>query len=349
MKTDMPRCAAACVLLVAATWLIVTLWLYFPGEPTQDTLRQLREGISGCYLNWKPALYSWLLKMLEVHTPCGGVGGALVLQLFFFAVAVSGITCYYARRNVWYLLLILTLPLFFTDKGMLVCSVGNDEMAAGCYLLYIAGILTAVDMRQNRQFLQWCVVIVSLLVLAYGLALRHNAVPAVLVLACWGMWKLGVKRKWTLVSAGVGFVLASLAVNSLLTYQVLRAEASYPLRSPLADDIVNLSILDGKWHPVVKEFHEGVLELPHERCVFAPESANWNSPINPYLMYSEVELRQRDYELQKKAWWEMVQQYPERYLLTKAFFFHQFLLEGRVIPWLCEKIRESYPHIRIHM
>lgn len=145
---------------------------------------------------------------------------------------------------------------------MLACVVGNDEMAAGCYLLYIAGML------------------------AYGLALRHNALPAVFVLACWCMWKIGVQKKWTFVSAGVGLVLVSLALNSLLTYHVLRAEASYPLRSPLVDDIVNLSILEGKWHPVVKEFHEGALELPHERCVFAPESGNWNSPMNPYAFVS---------------------------------------------------------------
>ncbi len=232
---------------------------------------------------------------------------------------------------------------------MLACVVGNDEMAAGCYLLYIAGMLTAVDTRQERLFLRRGIVFASLLVLAYGLALRHNAMPAVFVLACWGMWKIEVQKKWTFVSAGVGLVLVSLVMNGLLTYHVLRAEASYPLSSPLVDDIVNLSILEGKWHPVVKEFHEGALELPHERCVFAPESGNWNSPMNPYALYPDVELRRRDYELLKKAWWEMVQQYPERYLLTKAFFFHQFLFEGRVIPWLCKKFGESYPHIRIHM
>lgn len=128
---------------------------------------------------------------------------------------------------------------------MLACVVGNDEMAAGCYLLYIAGMLTAVDTRQERLFLRRGIVFSSLLVLAYGLALRHNAMPAVFVLACWGMWKIGVQKKWTFVSAGVGLVLVSLALNSLLTYHVLRAEASNPLRSPLVDDIVNLSILEG--------------------------------------------------------------------------------------------------------
>ena len=54
--------------------------------------------------------------------PWGGVGGALVVQLCFFALAVSGIACHYARRNVWCSLLILVLPIFYGQGNVGLCG-----------------------------------------------------------------------------------------------------------------------------------------------------------------------------------------------------------------------------------
>ena len=350
MRTELDTRSAFGIVLIALLWLGCRLWLDFPGLPTTDTIRQLNEGLSGCYTNWKPTLYSWQLEALNRVFPGNGVTACYVIQTLGFALSVAGIAWYYARRNRRYALLVLVLPLFFTVKGMLVSTVGNDEQAAACYLLYIAGVLHASDVPQERRVLRWWITGASFIILGYGLVLRHNAIPAVFVLSCWGGWKLGVRKIWYCVLGALAFLAVSHTVNGVLSYRVLKAEASYPLRSPLVDDVVNLSILDGEWHPIVYEFEDREnLEPPYKRCIYAPETGNWNSPINPYTLYPDVALRKRDYEMLKQAWWDMVTRHPERYLLTKAFFFHQFLLEGRVIPLLCEKLRESYPHITIHM
>lgn len=349
MKDRMGWFAVVGIVLVASLWLAYMIMVNYPGIATTDTIRQLNEGVSGCYTNWKPTLYSWLLGAFERGVSCGGVAAAFVLQLVFFALAVSGITWYYVRRNIRYVLLILVLPLFFTVKGMLITSVGNDEMAAACYLFFIAAVLLVVDLRRNQRVLRWLVIGGAFVVLGYGLLMRHNALPAVMVLVCWAFWRLGIRKIWHYVLGCLFFAVSVYTFNGIMSYHVLKAEPSYPLRSPLVDDVVNLSILDGHWHSVVHEFYKESLQPPYVRCVYAPESGNWNSPINPYLLHSDIEQRRRDYELLKVAWWEMVRQHPERYLLTKAFFFHQFLLEGRVVPWLCEALRNAYPHIRIHM
>ena len=348
MTSKHPR-AIACVfiLIVAILWVLFELVSYYPGVATPDTLRQLNEGVSEVYTNWKPTLYSWQLGMLERWFPGHGPGAAYVLQIMGFAVAVGAISWFYTRYSVYYSLLVLVLPLLFTVKCMLITTVGNDEQAAVCYLLYIAGILVASSMRTGgRRIL---LLLVAWSILGYGMVMRHNALPAVFLLGCWGWWRTGVRSWWRIGLNSVVCVLAALAINSGVSYYVLKAEASYPLRSPLVDDIVNLSIMEGEWHPVVREFYEGELLPPYQQCVYAPESGNWNSPINPYILYSSVVDRKRDYELLKAAWWEMVQEHPARYFVTKIFFFHQYLLEGRCIPWLCEVMREAYPHMRIHM
>lgn len=338
--------AHAFILLVSAAWFFCMLLSSYPGVATNDSMRQLQEGISGVYTNWKPAIYSWQLGALERLCPEYGLGLAYTIQMLGFAVAVAAMALYYTRHHPAYALLVLVLPAFFTQKCMLVTTVGNDEMAAVCYLLFIACVLFASECprgwRRGLILLGW-------VLLGYGLALRHNALPAVLLLACWGGWKLGIRGWGKIIGTSVAGVVFAMLLNTFAVYHCLKAEPSYPLRSPLVDDIVNLSILEGEWHPVVREFNPERLEAPHEQCIFAPESGNWNAPINPYTLYPEVEKRRRDYELLKSAWWDMVSAHPQRYLVTKLFFFHQFLLEGRCVPWLCEQLRKDYPHIRIHM
>lgn len=340
-------CCYSFIILVAIAWLVYMVTVNYPGTPTNDTLRQLREGMCGVYTNWKPTLYSWQLGQLERWFPNQGIGGAYILQILGFAVAVAAIAWHYMREHVVYALLVSVLPLFFTVKGMHVTTVGNDEQAAVCYLLFIAAILHVSTMR--RGMWRNLLLLAAWLCLGYGLTLRHNAMPAVLALAGWGWWKSGMKSWWRIACVSAGFLVAMLLVNFGVSYYVLKAEPSYPLRSPLTDDIVNLSILEGKWHPVVEKFDNPGLKPPHVQCIYAPESGNWNSPINPYVLYPSVNDRLRDYELLKSAWWEMVSEHPGRYLVTKFFFFHQFLLEGRCIPWLCEALRAEYPHITIHM
>lgn len=347
-RNELQRIAARFfVLLVAILWLAYMIANGYPGVVTNDTMRQLHEGMSGVYTNWKPTLYSWQLGQLERMFPGNGIGVTYVLQMSGFALAVAGVAWIYSRKSLVYAFLVLVLPLFYTVKCMLVTTVGNDEMAAACYLLYIAIVLLLSDMR--GRWGRCALTVLSFLVVGYGLVLRHNSFPAVLLLVCWGLWKTGMRGWWKIVSSSVACLLVVLLLNAGVSYHVLKAEASYPLRSPLVDDIVNLSILDGAWHPVVKQFCEGELPPPHQQCVYAPESGNWNSPINPYTLYPTIEERRRDYEILKNAWVDMVSAQPGRYFITKLFFFHQFLLEGRCLPWACDMMKAAFPHISIHM
>ncbi|MBO5684251.1 MAG: hypothetical protein J6R92_04820 [Akkermansia sp.] len=334
-------------ILIPIAWAVVTVSLYYPGVWTNDTLRQTSEALSGSYNNWKPTLHTWLLGVLERSITGHGIGISFVIQIIAFAVSVMAIAQYYMQRCKYYALLVLILPLFFTETCMLVTTVGNDELAASCYLLYIAGVLWATKHENKAQ--RYVLLCLVWGILGFGMVLRHNAIPCVALLAAWGVWKCGIRGCVRIGAFSSLYVIVALLANCFLTYVVLKAEASYPLRFPLAADYVNLSIMEGKWLPLAAHDKSKMQKAPHECVMLAADCVNRYSPIDPYIMYEDENKRVRDYTLLKEAWINAVLSHPERYCCIKLFFFHQFLLQGRCVPWLCEAIRGKYPHVQIFM
>ncbi len=334
------------VLFVFSAWLAYQIWQNIPPFVTPDTARQLGEGISEVYYNWKPTIYSWILGCFETCFPQQGLICALIFQLLLLGGGVVAISLYYARKNPRYALLILILPLFFTVKGMLVQVVGNDATAAGCYLAFIGTWLWGITFKNKAARI--ITLAVSIALLGIGMALRHNAIPAVLLLAFWGFLKWGERPFKSFFCALITCIIL-LAANHIITYQLLRAEPSYPLKSPLADDLVNLSIVNGKWSDFCLQQGADKLLPPHEQFYLCPQVANAGKPINPYLIPPDKEQRKQIYEEMQAAWWKEVRTHPGKYLAIKLFFYHQHLLEGRCSPALCRLFRSFYPHVRIHM
>lgn len=347
LNSRLEWCGRGMMILVPLVWAVVYVACAYPGHCTNDTLRQLGEAVAGSYNNWKPTLYAWMLGFFENCFPGNGIGVAYVMQIVCMALSVMLIAMYYAKRHVCYSLLVFVLPLFFTEKCVLITTVGNDELAAACYLMYIACILWG-GLIQCRG-LRYLLLIFAWIILGYGMVLRHNSFPCVVLLASWGSWKCGMKNVIRSAISGLLFVVATVSLNAIIGYVFLKIESTFPLRFPLAADIVNLSILDGKWYSVSIGDPTAFRTPPHESCMLAPDCVNRGGPLNPYAMHDGEESRLRDYNALKCAWLEMVSAHPERYAQLKLFFFHQFLLEGRCVPWLCEQMRELYPHISIHM
>lgn len=280
-------------------WLVYMIGVHCPGVPTYDTVCQLREALSGEYNNRKPALYSYQLALLSKLVPGEEIGCSFILELLCFAAAVAIIAHHYSRIGLQYALQVAVLPLFFTAKRMLVTTVGNDEQVSACYLLYIAMLLSASLLAEGK----WRVVMVvaAWMILGCGLVLLHNAFPAVFLLSCWGVWRLGMRNRWRVALASICAPGVTFGTSSCWSYYVLESEPSDPLRSHLADDIVNISILQGECHslmsdPPQKDIHQKV-PPPVGACVFFPQSGFAYSPLRPIYLYPEISQRLRDYEL----------------------------------------------------
>lgn len=349
MRKATRRHVALFIWLTAALWLVCSLWLDWPGSCSADTAGQLIQGRTGHYNNWKPSVYSWMLGASDRFWPGCGVRTLYLAQMALIGAAVAAISHYYSRKHLRYGLLVLALPLFFTAKAMFISVIGTDAFAAACYLCFIACVLWRHG-SQNKWLRIGCCVAGGL-VLAVGLAMRHNAAPAVALLLFWACGKFGMAG--ALKKAGLACLALALMLgaNLVAVYKVLEAEASYPLRSPFANDVINISILEGKWEPICLHYAKKInreLPPPHEFSKLIPEVSNGQIPIATFAAsFPNAEERDRDYIELRNGWWETIRSHPKQYVTLKLFFFQQFLLGWRCIPWAADALKEAYPHIRI--
>lgn len=329
-----------CVFFV---WLLGMFYLHFPGDATRDTYAQLAQGVSGEYTNWKPALYSWFLGRAEALVEGKGIAVAFVCQIVGFGIGCLGIAWYYAHKNKIFASLILCLPLFFTAKCMGIATVGNDAAAAACYVLFFAGVLTSKLYVKNRLFF----IVFSILILMVGLHLRHNSIFAVFVILLWFTGKVGVNSwgKRCLVSF-LMIVLMFFSNKAIIDYG-LKSQKTYPLKFGFAADLINLSILDGKWNDTCASFAKKEYPLPHHLSPLRPCVPNVDAPINPYIIYKDEEKDFLEYEKLKQGWIKEVANNPMRYLVMKCVFFEQYLFAGMHIPGLGDIVRCYYPHVSL--
>lgn len=247
------------VVSVFIAWLCWQIASAYPGTPTPDTCRQLAEGLASHYTNWKPALYSWFLGTADTLFPDHGIAALFLLQTGGVGLGVLAITCSLIRKHICYSLLIFVLPLLFTQKGMCIHHVGNDALAAACYLCFIgAAMLTReVNGRGERTIgFAFCIGFAFV-----GLALRHNALPLMFLLIFWACRRMN--RSVSVSALASTGILAALAVaGALVTYGALKVEPSFPLKSPFANDIVNLDILEGRWSEICTRKHHEQLSPP---------------------------------------------------------------------------------------
>lgn len=334
------------ILIVFLGWFVYSCYQCTPAAPNPDSTWQMKQALLGQYNNWKPAIHSWIFGRLEWLFPGDGFNATIILQLLLLGGSVSLISLYYARQNYKYATLILTLPLFFNTKCLILNSTYNDVLAAGLYLAYIAALLWSGTIKQRP--VKILSVMGAFLILALGMALRHNSIPMVVLLATWGAWRLGIRLTRAILIALCFFVIAGIT-NHIVTYRVLEAEPSYPLKSPLADDLVNLSILNGKWSEYCLKQGADTLPPPHECYMLCPQVANAGKPIDPFTISPDLQERKQVYDEMLAAWKKQVSEQPLSYIALKAFFYHQHLLEGRCLPIVCKAFRKTYPHVRIHM
>lgn len=335
-----------CIVVALLLWVFLVVYPSFPGHPTGDTLSQIAQVHNHCINNWKPALYAYLLAIGEHICEGGGVKLGYALQCGFFGMGFALIVLSLSKKTSWSLLLLLLLPIFGT-KGCAITTVGNDAMAAACYVAFIGLIMCSRTIGNNP--LRICILITAFLLLWYGLIMRHNAVFCVSVLLVWAYRSLSYSVKRTINLSFITIVWFYFL--NFIILGICHVEKSYPLKSPFSDDIVNISILNGKWDDFCIEKQresKSLLPAPHEVAELSADVCNFfPSGLSPYGHIKDAEQRRIDYEQYESAWFRVVSDNPVEYLTIKAFFFQQFLMAGRSLPFANAYIKWKYPHVRI--
>lgn len=333
------------LLIAFISWFILFFVLGEKPALTNDTIGQFNLLDAGIYLNWKPALYQAFLALCRFcvgneHAPYF----AFTVQIVFAFIGVVLISlALYRKSSRLFLWLPLAVGLFFV-KGAGMHVIGNDTMFASAFLLAMGMFLFALN-TENR-FFRWGLSILAFPVMTFALAMRHNGFPLILCALFYVCYAVNGKILRSTILSVIA-LLAMVAAMSL-SNSLLNVRKSYPLNSPFVDDLVNLSIMHGEWHPFLLEDPEAwYRNCDLKRHPGAVSADNGNG--YPHLFSVERGTDGDFHERLKRAWIDEVTSHPVDYLNLKLLFFHQTLVGGRSLPFIDNLFTWKYPKARVRL
>jgi hypothetical protein len=204
---------APCCIVFIATW---------PGLYTVDSLKQLRQALTGEFGDFHPPIISGLWSVLIRAT--GEPGSLLIFQIAFLAIGLLiwmryfsqvslAATCLFLVVVAWNPIVTSWAGVFCKDSPMAFALLAGFALAA---------FLTAGSKRP------WTLLAAILLLATYALGARWNALAAVLPLFYLCALHLVKVVGWRrhVIAATLTLILSTLAIviNMVLAYGLLRAE-----------------------------------------------------------------------------------------------------------------------------
>lgn len=340
-----PKWPFVCVATCLIVWLVFVFALSYPGLPTNDTISQLQQAIEGDIDNWKPALYAYILKLCNIVCGERALGAAFVLQIVLFGLGYALIVWSFAKRRLAFL---WTMPFIFicNNKGINIAEIGNDALCASCFMMYF-GLILAYRLITSKAIKFSCI-ICAIICLYVGFVLRHNSFPAVIVMATWALIPFCKSLARSIV-CGVLLSVSFLVLNLLIVNLIFQCRATYPMRFVYAADMINISILNNKWEPFCQQEQLHVNEKypsPSSYCLLRADVCNfYPTGLNPFFKKADSETLKSINDRYFEGWCQSVINNPEKYLILKTYFFHQFLLAGRSLPVVEAWISHQFPHV----
>lgn len=235
-----PRAMLAAALIAVALF-AVDLWMFYPGLVTYDSIRQYEEALSGHYSDAHPPLMAAVWRVL--HPLGDGALPMLILDLALYwgSFAALAIYCVRATGRWWASLGVLAglFPFLLSFSGV----IWKDVILAAAWGLSCALLLLS---RQalGRPKLFWTLWLGAAFLLLFGSAMRHNAPPAAIVLACALVFALPLDKKPRLAIFACLAALAALAVP--LSSRFLQAEDSGAMDNLIHWDLTGVSHFSGR-------------------------------------------------------------------------------------------------------
>lgn len=265
------RPALACC-LAALAGLILTTLTYAPGQMNVDALIQLEQARSLDFNDYHPPLMGRLWAIFLLVLP-GPIGMLLFHNLLFWTGL--GLIAYLERlsptRSALFILGVGLFPPLFSALGTIWKDVG-----LGAALLLAFALFRYAQRRSSRPAL-----VLGLLSLFYGFAVRHNAAPAVLPLAVWAgviaarlLSRQGQPPVWPGLLIGLA-VFASLGgLVQVVNRALSDGNHTYPSQQVILHDLTAISLSTGTIYlPEELVLRDGPITLDKLACVYSPEQA----------------------------------------------------------------------------
>ena len=310
--------------------------VFAPGQMSADAILQLKQARAGEYNDWHPAVMSWVWSGLDRLLP--GPLGMLLLHNLLFWGGLAAFVAAGSWRPGAAALAILAVGLFppiFTALGTLWKDVG---MGAA---LLLAFALLRLSSRRAALRERPVLALAAIVPLGYALAVRHNALPAILPPALWAgalAWRrvsparfLESRRR---VAAGlVGLaILGSLWSVVRLADRWLEVERLYIGQSILLHDVAGISLATGTQLIPATRVAEGELTLPNLACVYDPGAVTtfFNARLGACPLRLHKITREEDFAALFEIWRGAVAAHPAAYLAHRWRVFSATLgIDGR--------------------
>lgn len=219
----------------------VSLWLFYPGLVSTDSILQFREAQRGSFTTEHPPMMAATWRLLL------GLGNGalpmLVMDLLlywasFFALAIYCIHASY-RPSAPYAVLAGLCPLLLSFSGV----IWKDVVLASAWGL-ACGLMQLAAQYERRSVRFWSAWATATVLVLFGTAMRHNAAPAALVLIV-GLCSL--LPAWPLARRGALLALALVAILAVpMSTRLFRASDSKPVENLISWDLTGISYFSGR-------------------------------------------------------------------------------------------------------
>jgi hypothetical protein len=322
-RASRPRTIAALVL--SALGFGLTLYVFYPGIMTYDALYVYGYIGQSPLGDWQSPLMTLLWSLIDPIAPGAGSMFLLIATLYWLAFSLIALTV--ARRS-WFALalpiLALTPPAF-----VLVGIIWRDVLFAAAWLLAAALVFAAEDRKAHSRY--W-IQAIALVLLAFGVLLRPNALPAAPILATFVLWP----SRWQLKRAVLTYLPALAIFYALVPvvyYGMIGAKQEHPLHSLIVFDLGGITHF-AKQNQFLVAWTPAETALLTERC-YQPTEWNfyWNMGPCQFVMSRLEGEKIFGTPTLVASWRQAVINHPIAYLRHRMTFMATFLAGSNLTMW----------------
>jgi hypothetical protein len=325
-------------LLVVAGYAL-TLLVFYPGYVTVDAQYVYADAKAWQFGDWQSPAMGVLWRLIDPIAP-----GALSMFLFTITLYWLGfglLALIAARRAAW-LGLITPLLALLPPAFFFIGLIWRDILFG---VVWLAAAMFAFAAADRARRVRLPAQALALLMVAFGVLLRPNAVVAAPFIAAYVIWpaRFEIKR---MALAFVPALVLGIALVPAVYYGLLGAKRQNPLHSILVFDLGGITYFSGEnQFPVTFSAEQTALLM--SRCYDPMRwDSYWHVPPCPFVMQR---LEQPDDVIfgtprLVEAWRHAVLAHPLAYLEHRATFMWQFLARSNlVLPvWDWQKPDASY-------
>jgi len=315
-----------CAVLVAAAGFGLTVLVFYPGYSTADARYVYADAMAWRFGDWQSPAMAVLWRLIDPIAP--GSASMFLLTASLYWLAFGALALLAGRRSAWLALatpLVALVPPAFFFVGM----VWRDILFGTVWLLAAALVFFAADDNARwRAPLQ----AFELLLIAFGVLLRPNAVIAAPIIAAYVIWPM----RFDLKGLAITFVPALVVFSALVPfvyYALLGAERQNPLHQIVVFDLGGITHFSGEnQFPVAWSADQTVLLT--SKCYDPVRwDTYWHIEPCPFVMRRLERPDDTIFGTPRllEAWWHAVSSHPLAYLTHRATFMWQFLARSNLV------------------